>query len=130
MANHKRDIKIKSYMDALEDSLASVTMALNHLDKLDYHEKLINNDVLQQDRIRTLLNLEIELAAYCVLLRKMYENHMIDYSYEIKRDINSIIHCTRFELDKGIVAYSQKGKEAIELDKLLRFGEQLVDDYL
>jgi len=83
--------------------------------------------ILRKDRIKTILSLELALSTYCILLRKMQENHFISYSDAIRMDINSIIHSNRFEYYDGeIIVYSARGREDVDLNNLLDFGRSIL----
>ena len=47
---------------------------------------------------------------------------------DIRRDINSIIHSNKFEYHDHdrIYVYSQKGKEPVDLNNLLRFARSIL----
>lgn len=124
-----RELKEACYMEMLEDSITHVEMIQNRLRQLDEKEDVIPAHILRKDRIKTILRLELSLATYCVLLRKMHENNLIDYDEELHHDINSIIHSNRFEyFEQHIVVYSKRGKENVNLKKLLDFGSSLLSE--
>ncbi|BBH25613.1 MAG: hypothetical protein PUF83_00715 [Intestinibaculum porci] len=124
-----RELKESCYLEMLEDSLTNVQMIRNRLSQLDKQEQIIPAHILRRDRIKTILRLELALATYCVLLRKMHENNLIDYDEELHHDINSIIHSNRFEyFEQHIVVYSARGKENVNLRKLLDFGTAILDE--
>ena len=124
-----RELKESCYLEMLEDSLTNVQMIRNRLSQLDKQEQIIPAHILRRDRIKTILRLELALATYCVLLRKMHENNLIDYDEELHHDINSIIHSNRFEyFEQDIVVYSARGKENVNLRKLLDFGTAILDE--
>ena len=124
-----RELKESCYLEMLEDSLTNVQMIRNRLSQLDKQEQIIPAHILRRDRIKTILRLELALATYCVLLRKMHENNLIDYDEELHHDINSIIHSNRFEyFEQHIVVYSARGKENVNLRKLLDFGTVILDE--
>ena len=124
-----KEVKQLCYLDTLKDSLTNVEIILNSLHQLDDQEGIIPEHILRKDRIRTILHLELGLASYCVLIRKMHENNLIDYDEEIHNDINSIIHSNRFEyFEHRIVVYSQRGKENVNLPKLIKYGHQIIDE--
>ena len=124
-----KEVKQLCYLDTLKDSLTNVEIILNRLHQLDDQEGIIPEHILRKDRIRTILHLELGLASYCVLIRKMHENNLIDYDEELHHDINSIIHSNRFEyFEQHIVVYSARGKENVNLRKLLDFGTAILDE--
>lgn len=124
-----RELKESCYLEMLEDSLTNVQMIRNRLSQLDKQEQIIPAHILRRDWIKTILRLELALATYCVLLRKMHENNLIDYDEELHHDINSIIHSNRFEyFEQHIVVYSARGKENVNLRKLLDFGTAILDE--
>ena len=48
------------------------------------------------------------------------ENNFIEIDSETRRDINSIIHSNKFEVEDGkVIVYSQKGEELVNIDNLL-----------
>lgn len=124
MAN--RELKKMCYLDALEDSVTAVEVTLNRLKQIEAKEGIFDDMILKNDKNKTVLDLELTLATLCILLRKMSENLFINVSDELRRDMNSIIHSNRFEYDHEIVAYSQKGRETIELDRLLKFAHSIL----
>ena len=102
-----RDLKEHVYIEALEDAITNVEMIENHLERLSDENKVVAMHILRKDRIKTILSLELALSTYCILLRKMQENHFISYSDAIRMDINSIIHSNRFEYYDGeIIVFS------------------------
>ena len=113
---NKREIKEECYLDMLEDELNSVDAVLNH------------EHVIQKDLIRAYFDLELALASLCILLRKMSENLFIHIDEDIRRDINSIIHSNKFEYHDHdrIYVYSQKGKEPVDLNNLLRLARSIL----
>lgn len=125
-----RYLKKDCYIDTLEESLTNVEIVRNHLAQIDRREDQIPAHILRRDRIKTILHLELALASYGVLLRKMHENNLIDYDEEIHNDINSIIHSNRFEyFEHHIVVYSKRGKENVNLAKLLDYGRKVIAKY-
>ena len=73
----KRDLKQLCYLEALEDNVVSVEMILNRLNQIESKKGVFDAYILQHDRSRTILDLELSLATLCVLLRKMAENLFI-----------------------------------------------------
>ena len=125
---NKREIKEECYLDMLEDELNSVDAVLNHIEKVEIKEGIFDEHVIQKDLIRAYFDLELALASLCILLRKMSENLFIHIDEDIRRDINSIIHSNKFEShdhDRFYV-YSQKGKEPVDLNNLLRFARSIL----
>ena len=122
-----RDVKEHVYLEALEDAITNVEMIENHLELLSDENKVVAMHILRKDRIKTILSLELALSTYCILLRKMQENHFITYPDAIRVDINSIIHSNRFEYyDDEIIVYSARGREDVDLDHLLDFGRSIL----
>lgn len=121
-----REEKEFCYKEALKDSLVSVEMVLNHVRQLNGRQGEVENKVLRVDKMRTILNLELVLTTYCVLLRKMAENQFITLTNEMKTDVNSIIHSTKFEYEDRLVVYSIRGKEEVNLLALIKFGNDYV----
>lgn len=122
-----RDVKEHVYLEALEDAITNVEMIENHLERLSDENKVVAMHILRKDRIKTILSLELALSTYCILLRKMQENHFIAYPDAIRVDINSIIHSNRFEYyDDEIIVYSARGREDVDLDHLLDFGRSIL----
>ena len=127
---NKREIKEECYLDMLEDELNSVDAVLNHIEKVEIKEGIFDEHVIQKDLIRAYFDLELALASLCILLRKMSENLFIHIDEDIRRDINSIIHSNKFEYHDHdhdrIYVYSQKGKEPVDLNNLLRFARSIL----
>jgi hypothetical protein len=123
------EVKEKCYLETLEESITNVEMVINHLEKLALREGEFASHILRKDRIISILHLELALASYCVLLRKMRENQMIIYNDKLRADINSIIHSNRFEyFGSYIIVHSQKGKEEVDLHSLLRYGKSILKE--
>lgn len=123
----KRHLKEMCYIETLEDCVVSVEMILNRLNQIEQKKGVFDAYILQHDKTKTILDLELSLASLCVLLRKMSENLFIVIPDEMRRDINSIIHSNRFEYDRlAVVVYSQKGKEHVDLDGLMAFCHRVL----
>ena len=124
---NKRLIKEECYLDMLEDEINSVDAVLNYIDKLKEKKGVFDDEVIQKDLIHSYFDLELALASLCILLRKMSENMFIHIDEEIRRDINSIIHSNKFEYHdhEKIYVYSKKGKEPIELSRLMQFARSI-----
>lgn len=125
---NKRLIKEECYLDMLEDEINSVDAVLNYIDKLKEKKGVFDDEVIQKDLIHSYFDLELALASLCILLRKMSENMLIHIDEEIRRDINSIIHSNKFEYHdhEKIYVYSKKGKEPIELSRLMQFARSIL----
>ena len=125
---NKRLIKEECYLDMLEDEINSVDAVLNYIDKLKEKKGVFDDEVIQKDLIHSYFELESALASLCILLRKMSENMFIHIDEEIRRDINSIIHSNKFEYHdhEKIYVYSKKGKEPIELSRLMQFARSIL----
>ena len=124
---NKREIKEECYLDMLEDELNSVDAVLNHIEKVEIKEGIFDEHVIQKDLIRAYFDLELALASLCILLRKMSENLFIHIDEDIRRDINSIIHSNKFEVEDGkVIVYSQKGEELVNIDNLLSFARSIL----
>ena len=125
---NKRLIKEECYLDMLEDEINSVDSVLNYIDKLKEKKGVFDDEVIQKDLIHSYFDLELALASLCILLRKMSENMFIHIDEEIRRDINSIIHSNKFEYHdhEKIYVYSKKGKEPIELSRLMQFARSIL----
>ena len=125
---NKRLIKEECYLDMLEDEINSVDPVLNYIDKLKEKKGVFDDEVIQKDLIHSYFDLELPLASLCILLRKMSENMFIHIDEEIRRDINSIIHSNKFEYHdhEKIYVYSKKGKEPIELSRLMQFARSIL----
>ncbi|HIX81973.1 MULTISPECIES: hypothetical protein [unclassified Thomasclavelia] len=125
---NKRLIKEECYLDMLEDEINSVDAVLNYIDKLKEKKGVFDDEVIQKDLIHSYFDLELALASLCILLRKMSENMFIHIDEEIRRDINSIIHSNKFEYHdhEKIYVYSKKGKEPIELSRLMQFARSIL----
>lgn len=125
---NKRLIKEECYLDMLEDEINSVDAVLNYIDKLKEKKGVFDDEVIQKDLIHSYFDLELALASLCILLRKMSENMFIHIDEEIRRDINSIIHSNKFEYHdhEKIYVYSKKGKEPIELSRLIQFARSIL----
>ena len=123
----KLDLKQLCYLEALEDNVVSVEMILNRLNQIESKKGVFDAYILQHDRSRTILDLELSLATLCVLLRKMAENLFIVTPDELRKDMNSIIHSNRFEYNRlEVIVYSQKGKEHVDLNALLAFCHHIL----
>ena len=69
----------------------------------------------------------LAFVALSILLRKMAENNFIEIDSETRRDINSIIHSNKFEVEDGkVIVYSQKGEELVNIDNLLSFARSIL----
>ncbi|WP_294578596.1 hypothetical protein [uncultured Thomasclavelia sp.] len=125
---NKRTVKEECYLDMLEDEVNSVESVLNYIDKVKKKVGVFDDEVIQKDLIRSYFDLELALASLCILLRKMSENMFIYIDEDIRRDINSIIHSNKFEYHdhEKIYVYSKKGKEPIELNRLLQFARSFL----
>lgn len=122
----KPQLKRFIYKEALENSLVTMNKALNHLEQLSRPKSTISASIIERDKEKTLLNLELELARYCILLRKMNENGFITYDSDERADINAIIHSNRFDFtSKGVFVYSQRGREQVQLEKLFALGQKV-----
>lgn len=125
----KRELKELCYREVLEDCVVSVEMIVNRLDQIDQKKGVFDEDILNHDRMKTILDLELSLANLCILLRKMAENLFVVISDDMRRDMNSIIHSNRFEYDeKEMIVYSQKGKENVDLDAILSFCHSILSN--
>lgn len=125
----KRELKQLCYMEALEDNVVSVEMILNRLNQIEQKKGVFDAYILQHDRTKTILDLELSLATLCILLRKMSENLLIVTPEELRKDMNSIIHSNRFEYDRlEVIVYSQKGKEYVDLHGLLNFCRSVLSN--
>jgi len=122
-------VKKNVYLEALEDMITLCDMALKRLRDLDaYTGTAVSESQVKKDRRRAVLTLELNMASYCVLLRKMRENSMITYDDDTRMDINAVIHCTRFEYADGeISVWSLNGRERADAKKLLDFGQALLN---
>lgn len=124
---NKRELKQHCYTEALEDNIVSVEMILNRLNQIEQKKGIFDAYILQHDRTKTILDLELSLATLCILLRKMSENLLIVTPEELRRDMNSIIHSNRFEYNRlEVVVYSQKGKEQVDLNALMAFCHRVL----
>ena len=122
----RRNLKKDSYIDALNESLISVEKTLNLLRRLESNRLNIDETIILKDISKTILDLELNLASMCILLRKMSENKFIDLPTDLRRDMNSIIHSNRFDYDEDVIVYSQKGREEVNLNDLLGFCETVL----
>lgn len=122
-----RELKLLCYKDALESSLTSVEMNINHLNKIKDKIGIFDKDILDRDYMSTTLDLELSLSLLCILIRKMTENNIITISDDMRVDINSIIHSNRFDYNKNIIVYSRRGEEKVDLGKLLDFTHDLLE---
>ena len=120
-------VKQECYLDMLEEAINSVESVLNYIDRIKDKVGVFNDDILQKDAVRAQFDLELALASLSILLRKMAENNFIEISSETRRDINSIIHSNKFEVEDGkVIVYSQKGEELVNLDNLLSFARSIL----
>ena len=69
----RRNLKKDSYIDALNESLISVEKTLNLLRRLESNRLNIDETIILKDISKTILDLELNLASMCILLRKMSE---------------------------------------------------------
>ena len=122
----KRELKENVYLDALDMSIVQVKQTLNLLDRLTKNDLNINKNIIEKDMTKSILDLELSLASMCILLRKMSENQFIILPYNIRVDMNSIIHSNRFEYDDHIIVYSQRGREEVDLDALMNYAYQVL----
>ena len=124
---NKRELKRLCYMEALEDNVVGVEMILNRFNQIDNKKGVFDSYILTHDRTKAILDLELSLATLCILLRKMSENLMVVIPSELRRDINSIIHSNKFEVEDGkVIVYSQKGEELVNIDNLLSFARSIL----
>ena len=126
---NKKQLKRFIFKEALENSLVTIDKTMNHLIQLSRPKTTISQSVIERDKEKTLLNLELELARYCILLRKLNENGFIVYTENERADINAIIHSNRFDfLNDGVFVYSQRGREQVQLDDLLALGQRVINE--
>lgn len=125
----RRDLKKDSYYDALNESLITVEKTINLLRRLEDNRLNIEESIVLKDISKAILDLELNLASMCILLRKMSENKFIELPSDLRRDMNSIIHSNRFDYDEDVIVYSQKGREEVNLNDLILFCKDvLVND--
>ena len=119
---NKRQIKLSCYLD----QIIEVEMVLNQLNRLK-NQMNISNRIVERDLLKTKCQLELSLAALCILLRKMCENQFIILNQERRKDINSIIHSNRFDFfeDDKVYVYSQKGQEEVNINQLLDYAKRI-----
>ena len=122
----KRNLKKDCYIDALNESMISVEKTINLLTRLEHNRLNIDESIVSKDISKAILDLELNLASMCILLRKMSENKFIELPTGLRRDMNSIIHSNRFDYDEDIIVYSQKGREEVNLDELLNFCKDIL----
>ena len=113
-----RNLKEICFLEALEKSVVSVRMILNHLKQIVEKKGIFDEDILIQDKTRVILDLALSLATLSILLRKMSENQIITLEQDLRRDMNSIINSNRFEFDHEVIVYSHKGREEVDLEKI------------
>ncbi len=125
----KRELKRECFIEALEETVVGVEMIMNRLRQIESSYDVIEKDILNHDRLKTTLDLELSIASLCILLRKMDENKFIQLSFELRRDMNSMIHSNRFEFENDMLyAYSQKGKEDINIKDILKLTRDIIND--
>lgn len=125
---NKRELKRLCYMEALEDNVVGVEMILNRFNQIENKKGIFDSYILTHDKTKATLDLELSLATLCILLRKMSENLMVVIPADLRRDMNSIIHSNRFEYNRfEVIVYSQKGREQVDLNGLIRFCHSLLD---
>ncbi len=122
----KRNLKKDCYIDALNESMISVEKTINLLTRLEHNRLNIDESIVLKDISKAILDLELNLASMCILLRKMSENKFIELPTGLRRDMNSIIHSNRFDYEDDIIVYSQKGREEVNLDDLLHFCKDIL----
>ena len=123
---NKRQIKLSCYLDQINIEIIEVEMVLNQLNRLK-NQMNISNRIVERDLLKTKCQLELSLAALCILLRKMFENQFIILNQERRKDINSIIHSNRFDFfeDDKVYVYSQKGQEEVNINQLLDYAKRI-----
>lgn len=123
---NKRQIKLSCYLDQINIEIIEVEMILNQLNRLK-NQMNISNRIVERDLLKTKCQLELSLAALCILLRKMCENQFIILNQERRKDINSIIHSNRFDFfeDDKVYVYSQKGQEEVNINQLLDYAKRI-----
>lgn len=112
------------YFEELQSSILDVKVVENELQK---NYQTIDETILKQNITRLKIRLEIEIAKYCIILRKMVENEFIHVSDEQRRIINSSIHSTSLLYDDGMIQVrSRTNNQEVSLDELLGYGQQLL----
>ena len=122
-----RSIKRECYLEQLNNAIISVEMIFNQLRRLRDNDE-IDRQFIIKDIIRTEFQLELSLASVCIILRKMNENVFLKLDQERRRDVNSIIHSNKFEFidEHKIYAFSQKGKEEVDLYELIDYAKSFL----
>lgn len=122
-----RSIKRECYLEQLNNAIVSVEMIFNQLRRLRDNDE-IDRQFIIKDIIRTEFQLELSLASVCIILRKMNENVFLKLDQERRRDVNSIIHSNKFEFidEHKIYAFSQKGKEEVDLYELIDYAKSFL----
>lgn len=125
----RREIKKLCYEEQLEYEISSVQSVLNQLLKLPTYQN-IDQEYLQKDFVKAQIELELALAALCIVLRKMHENNFLKLDRNIRKDVNSIIHSNKFSLkDENIIeVYSQQGKEQVIISTLLKYARRYLPE--
>ena len=67
---NKRQIKLSCYLDQINIEIIEVEMVLNQLNRLK-NQMNISNRIVERDLLKTKCQLELSLAALCILLRKI-----------------------------------------------------------
>lgn len=116
-------LKQEVYYESLSEAILAVEMHINHLKQIEENTE-IDHAYIQKDISKTRLNFELSLATLCILLRKMSENSIIKFDDDIRKDINSVIHSSRFDYEDAIYAYSRNGKEKLDLDAILSLAKK------
>lgn len=122
-----RSIKRECYLEQLNNSIISVEMIFNQLRRLRDNDE-IDRQFIIKDIIKTEFQLELSLASVCIILRRMNENVFLKLDAERRRDVNSIIHSNKFEFidEHKIYAFSQKGKEEVDLYELVDYAKSFL----
>lgn len=67
---NKRQIKLSCYLDQINIEIIEVEMVLNQLNRLK-NQMNISNRIVERDLLKTKCQLELSLAALCILLKNV-----------------------------------------------------------
>lgn len=123
-----RKLREKCFLDTLDTNLTNVEISLNHIDDILNKEYAIDEEFLKADLEKSFYDLEIHLSLLAVTLRKMSENQFITIDDVVRKDLNSLIHSCKFIYkDHNVYAYSRKGAERIDLERIYEFIREILE---
>lgn len=129
--NSKRELRVvkkHKFVESVIDSIVQVEAVMNRVTKIHMKSDIIDAKYLDRDLEDAYFDLELILATFSVMLRKMDENNYISIPQNLKKDINALIHSAKFVFDydeNTILVYSRRGEEEIDLVQLLKYGKEV-----